>query len=256
MTPMRFSWLKHMARSPAHCLWAMEEAAEETLAMRLGSGGHAILLDKPYALWEGRTNSGACRPRSGKDWTAFEEAHAGEVILNESEYETAQAMASAVRRHSEARRLLFAPDVVHEQPIEWVTMGRPCAGTPDARSKTYVVDLKTTRCAEPDRFVRDGTFRHYPAQLAWYLDGVKASGLGTPSEAYIVAVESTPPHPVTVLRLTDSALTQGRKACRVWLERLLGCERDNYWPAYVEAIVPFDVEEALELEFGDAQDVA
>lgn len=239
--PVRFSALKHMSRSPAHFLHAAESGFEETLAMRLGSGCHAILFAQPCIVFPGKV-------RNGKVWDAFEAEHAEKCILNAREYDQAQAMADAILCHFDARRLLFADDVVHESTIHWQQLGRDCSGTPDVRGGKYIVDLKTTRCAEPGRFVRDGGFRHYPAQLAWYMDGVIASHLGTPSEAYIVAVESTPPHPVTVLRLTDRALMQGRKACRIWLERLLGCERDDRWPGYVESIVDFDADEPLELE--------
>lgn len=240
MKPVRFSHLKHMSRSAAHCRHAMESGWEDTLAMRVGSGTHALLFDQPVAIYPGKV-------RNGKAWEAFEEENAGRCILNQSEHAKAEAIADAIGCNRQAFDLLFGGDVVHEQTIIWDQLGRACSGTPDVRSDRYIVDLKTTKCADPQRFTRDATFRSYHAQLAWYLDGVVASGLGTPSEAYIVAVESTPPHCVTVLRLTDNAIDQGRRQCRVWFERFLSCERDDVWPGYVESVVDFDIETELEL---------
>jgi hypothetical protein len=247
--PCRFSWLKAMALSPLHCAHSAEKGWEQSLAMRMGSAVHAILFGQPYALWSGKV-------RNGKAWEAFQEEHHDALILNARELAEAQGVASAVEQHKEASRLLFADDAVIEQRIHWKTLGRECAGTPDVRAGGYIVDLKTTKCADPQRFIRDATFRAYHAQLAWYLDGVLQAGLGTPAEAYIVAVESTPPHPVTVLKLTDNAIDQGRRMCRVWLERLLACERANHWPGYVESVVDFDVDVPFELEFGDSEEHA
>jgi exodeoxyribonuclease VIII len=247
--PVRFSSLKAMARSPMHYRHSVEEGWEQSLAMRMGSAVHAILFGQPYALWSGKV-------RNGKAWEDFQAQHGETLILNARELAEAQGIAAAVESHSEARRLLIADDLAIERRINWSFMGRDCAGTPDVRAAGYIVDLKTTRCADPERFVRDASFRAYHAQLAWYLDGVIQAGLGTPTEAYIVAVESTPPHPVTVLRLTDNAIDQGRRLCRIWMERLLSCERANHWPGYVEGVVDFDVDVPLDLEFSDDEEHA
>ena len=83
----------------------------------------------------------------------------------------------------------------------------------------------------------------YHAQLAWYADGAKAAGLVLAPRCYVVAVEMKPPHVVTCLELTDRALDMGRRAYRLWWERLMVCERSDYWPGYVEGIAPLDVPE-------------
>jgi hypothetical protein len=46
-----------------------------------------------------------------------------------------------------------------------------------------------------------------------------------------------------VFRLTDNAIDLGERACRAWLERLLVCEDSDAWPAYTDAVVPFDIAE-------------
>jgi hypothetical protein len=75
-----------------------------------------------------------------------------------------------------------------------------------------------------------------------------------PLAAYVVAVESTPPFPVTVMRLTDRALDQGERLCTSWMETLLNCEASNFWPPYAQSIVPLDVPDDPEIEFSDGEE--
>ena len=106
-----------------------------------------------------------------------------------------------------------------------------------------LVELKTGKSAHPERFVSAGKFYGYHAQLAWYRRAMIESGVGTPASLWIVAAESAPPYPVTVFRLTEQAIELGERACRAWLENLLVCEANDSWPAYTDAVVPFDVED-------------
>lgn len=244
--PVRFSHLKAMAQSPAHCFNAFQESERrETLAIRIGSGVHAMLFGQPVVRWEGKV-------RNGKVWDAFKAAHAGAAILTRKEWARAEAIAASVRRNEHAARLLFGPATLREQTIHWEQLGRARRSTPDVRAPHYVVELKSTRCAEPGRFCRDATFRGYHAQMVDQLAAVEYETGIRPEKAYVVAVETLPPYVVTVLELTPRALDRGSQLCRLWLERLLVCEQANHWPAYCESIDVFDVaDDDLELTFGD-----
>jgi hypothetical protein len=231
--PTRFSCLKQFSLSAAHYRHSMlREDDKQSLALRLGSGVHAIVLDQPIARYSGR--------RAGKAWEAFELEHAGKVILNDREYSEANAMASAIMRRREAMEILFV-DTIIEQRIDWTFLGRACRSTPDARGPHHVAELKTGRTAHPSMFVRDAIRMHYHCQLAFYQDAIESATGVMPSKAYIVAVEKTAPYPVTILELTERTLEQGRKIVRLWFEQLLACEASNEWPEYSESIVPFDV---------------
>lgn len=233
---VRVSCLKRMAESPLHYLDSISSPFEETLSMKLGSGSHAMLLGKPWTVFTGAV-------RRGKAWDAFEADHAGSCILNQREADQSRAMVDAVLACPEASTLLKG--LTFERTLEYrhELQARECHATPDGFCSQRVVEFKTARSSEPGWFNRDGTRRHYHAQLAWYLDAVAYSGLGTPAEAFIIAVESKRPHPVTVMQLTDRAIDHGRRACRLWLERLIACEAFDRWPAYCESIVPFDTAE-------------
>jgi hypothetical protein len=245
--PLRFGNLKAMGQSAAHCLQSFRYAESGSLAIRIGAGTHAVSFDQPFAVFGAR--------RAGAVWEAFKLANADRPILNAKEMARAQAIAGSLRSNPLASRLLFSDGVKHEQTILWEQQGRARRSTPDARGFRYLVDLKTTRCAQPDQFGRDAMKRSYHAQLADYCDAIEAADGTRPTEVYIVAVESVPPYAVTVLRLTARALEQGARLCRMWFEQFIACEQSNAWPAYCESIVDLDVpDDDVGLVFGDDND--
>ena len=69
----------------------------------------------------------------------------------------------------------------------------------------------------------------------------------------LLAVESTAPYVVTVFRVTERALEQGRRTYRLWFERLMACEEADEWPGYVQSVVPLDVPESDEVTFGEEE---
>jgi hypothetical protein len=232
--PVRFSNLKHMARSALHYWDAVQLDRQDTLAMRLGRGAHAMVLGMPVVKWVGKT-------RNGKAWDAFKAQHVDKEILNGKEWAAAEGIALAIRRHPIAAPILFENTTLEEQ-IEWEFLGRKCTSRPDARrASAMVCDLKTTQCAEPKKFERDSMYRGYNAQLAFYEMAIEHATGTAPSEVYVVAVESKRPFAITVLQLTDEARESGRRLCRQWFERLLVCEASNAWPAYVDSIAQLNV---------------
>lgn len=244
--PVRFHHLKAMGQSALHCFASFQSDREESLALRLGAGTHALTFGQPVVVWTGKV-------RNGKVWDAFKAEHAGKIILNQKEHAKSKAIADALRSHPIASRLLFGPDVLHEDTIWWEQDGLRRRSTPDARSKSHLVELKTTRCADPERFARDARFRGYHAQVADYRDAMIAANGYAPKDCYLIAVESVRPYAVTVFRLTDRALELGQRAVRGWRERFVECLKSNAWPSYCESIADFDVQDDADLEllFGD-----
>lgn len=244
--PVRFSHLRNMSRSAAHYRYGVDHERKDTASFRLGRiVDTAILGGAEPLVWEGT--------RRGKAWDDFEASNDGADIVTQTEWSAAQPIIQAVRNHEHAMYLLKSG--VTKKRLFWEWLGRQCTGEPDVAGK-YLVDLKTARCAEPGRFVRQGTWYAYHAQLAWYRQGMLLSGLQPPGQCFIVAVETEPPYPVTVLSLTERAIEQGERLCRLWMERLLACEAAGHWPAYCESAVDFDVPDELELSYGDDEESA
>ena len=259
--PVRFSRLKLMARSPLHYWHACQVGdieGGESLALRLGSGTHALLFgqESRVVVYPGA--------RRGKAWDAFEEENAGKIILTATEAKTARGIAAAVRGHDVASRLLW-PDlrdvlgVSYERRIDWTREGRPSRSTPDVfytsrdGATTTIVDLKTTRDASPDWFCREAIRRAYHAQLVFYAEAVDCDPFEC--DLRIVAVESKPPHAVVVWQLTPGAIEHGQRLIGTWWEQLRACEEANVWPGYTQAVQRLDVEGDMPaLVFGDEQD--
>src|SRR5690349_14990861 len=164
--PVRFHNLRAMAQSALHAYQSFQDERDDSLAKRLGSGVHGLLLgqrvvkfDKPAKKGKGRA------PKNGETWELFKAENPDSVILNVKEWDRAHRVADAIRANPHAEMLLLSPGVVHESPILWEQDGRARQSTPDARL-SWVNELKTTRCAAPHRFKRDCRSRCYHAQVA------------------------------------------------------------------------------------------
>jgi hypothetical protein len=233
LAPVHFSTLKHIAQSPAHYLYHATHEPPQSAAFALGSAVDALLIGEPERVV-------CCSARRGtKEHAKFTDgAPENALVLNATEYAKACSMAEAVTRNRQAVELLTGE---RQRYVEWSWLGRHAAGTPDVFTLEHLTELKTGRTAHPERFMSSARWYGYHAQLAWYRRALIECGYGTPASYWIVAVESSPPFPVTVFRLTDNAIDMGERACRAWLERLLVCEQSDMWPAYTDAVVPFDV---------------
>lgn len=231
LDPVRFSRLKLMAKSPLHYL---SQNVEETAAMERGTATHSLVLGgKRVIAYPGAT-------RRGKEWEAFEAANQDAEILTKNDYELAHAMAESVKRNQQAMAVLAGQ---RELEVAWQMMGRSCGSRLDVLGTggAWVTDLKTCTVGDPARFMWQALRMNYHAQLAFYMEAARAAGLGDPQAAYVVAVESTAPHVVTTMRLSDRALARGRQLCALWLEKVLACEAAMAWPGYADGIVELDV---------------
>jgi hypothetical protein len=235
--PLRITRMKAMSASPQHYFAACQGDVEDpTLAMRLGTLGHAMLwpdVAPPYAIYEGS--------RRGKAWDEFRAAHGGIEIFTRSEANEASGMAEALDRHDDARELLR--NGTPEVPIMWNYCGRAFSSRLDVRGPNRVVELKTAKTSHPDFFVRDGSRMSYHAQVAAYrLALAQLTGRATCAiDAHIVAVEKKRPYVVTVFDVTERALREGEKLIRAWYEQIVACEEAKSWPGYSASRCQFDV---------------
>lgn len=252
LDPLRHGRLRKMAQSPLHFAADVERAAS---FFDKGQGAHSALLGgKRLAVWDKKSEAGNQCPRRGKDWDAFNAVNRDALILLPDEYEQVQRMAEAVQRCPDA---MWALDGQHEQTLFWDVQGRRCRGTPDVDGGDRVVELKTTKSSDPRKFRWDVLKYGYDGALAWYQDGLALQPQRRlmPTEAYIVAVESSLPYAVTVFRVPPAQLEKARRINRGLFERLLVCEASDEWPAYAQSIVDLEYPEtdAPELVFGEAE---
>ncbi len=254
MKPVHFSALKRMGMSAAHALYAMEGGEQpQTVSLQLGSAGHTLALGtgKRVVVYEGK------RDMRTHAYKAFAEENQDNIILNAREFAIATGMAKSLRQHPEALRYLEGE---REVPLEWDYLGRRCAtrgidvigGTLEHRSNIrFLSELKTTKCAKPSWFLHEVLRRGYATQLKFYETGI---GVDVP-ELVIVAVESAPPHPVVVFRVSDRMREQSEKQLRIWMELFLTCEASDEWPGYAQSIVDLDLPDDAELDFSGVEEV-
>jgi len=249
MTRLRFSTIKHFAQSPAHFAYWHGREMEPSAAMRIGTAVHsAVLGGAPVVRYDGT--------RRGKAWDDFESSYPGSTILNATEYDTAQQCAAATLAYEASAEVLHDGPGTNERLIEWDFNGVPFRSTPDRycgpSDAATLVELKTTRSAQPARFLRDATSRHYHAQVATYRAALASVGVQV-ARAVIVAVETVPPYNVTVLELTDRALDVGYRTACGWLEQYKVCESSGEWPGYAQAPIPFDIVGEEELDWSGVE---
>jgi hypothetical protein len=240
---LRFSRLRLFGKSAAHYKGAVEEP---TYDMERGTAVHGLVFGNIQVVgWE------EGRPRRGKDYDAFAADHPGALILTNSEYQTASAMAAAVQKNRLAKDIL---DGEYEQTMLWQRDGRWCRGTPDVRNdvRRFHAELKTGETADPRKFqwkLRDFC---YHGQLAWYADGAELAGRPRPESHYIVAVEAAAPYVSTVFRVRHDAIEAGRRLITTWLEQLRACEASDAWPPYCESVVELALADDSGLIFEEA----
>ena len=78
--------------------------------------------------------------------------------------------------------------------------------------------------------------RMWHAQLAWYQSALSVRSDDV-WQCYLLCVEATAPHCVTVLRVPRGLLADGERSITLWAERFRACEDSGEWPGYTEAII-------------------
>lgn len=250
---VRFGRLKLFAESPLHYLANVQSSASH---LSKGTAVHSLLLGgKRVTFYDKVTANGSSAPRRGAEWEAFKAANDGATILSRSEYDVSNRIADAVRANGMAMELL--KDCIPEDTLHFDYLGLPCRTTPDWRAKngSHFGELKTAKSSKPSRFAAQSLWMYYHAQMAWHREGMKRMGLWKDVKPgpYIIAVCSAPPFPVTIFKMTDTAMEAGEKLIRGWFEQLKTCIASRQFPAYSQAVVDLDVPSSEELVFANGE---
>lgn len=241
MPGVNWSTLKHMGRSPAHYLHALQnKSTDDTDARQRGRVVHqAVFEPERFAaevvVWPEK--------RVGKAYDAFLERHEGKEVVTPRMMEAATVIAKAARTNPMAAKYLaggmaehtirwtYRPPVLPNLP-EWSI---DCRGRLDFVSELgAIVDLKSTRDASPSGFGREVMRYESHVQAAFYVDGYEAS-TGVRLPFLFVAVEAAAPHVVQVYRVRDEQLELGRERYEALLAQLQVCRSESRWDGYASA---------------------
>lgn len=252
---LNWSRLKSLRVSPLRYQHDLAHPREDSTAFRIGRAVHTIVLEghatyhQRYAVYPGPV-------RRGKEWEAWRADHLGHEILNGAEAEKALACAAAMLEHPVARRHLT--EGAAEQVITWTDPDYdvPCKGRVDlSLSHGRLVELKTAADIHPRRWPAQCHRYGYYGQLAYYYDGLVASGVvqDDSPEPIMVAVETQAPHDVVVWAVPRDVLEHGRGEYKRLLELYCECRDSGHWPGQCEAELTLSVPAYADLEAGGDQ---
>jgi len=219
-----------LLRSPAIYAWKRANPTEATPSMLLGTLVHAFVLDQPRTfaanLHDYKTERAAWEARRKEIVSLGHTPVPGDV------WREAAAIAEAVTEHPDAAALLALPGE-SEWVVTWDENGTPCKGRIDRLAESangpLVIDLKTTRSL--DGFDKSIGEYGIHCQTMHYWRGVAAERGIEPPLPLLIAVETSAPYRVQVVRLSAADAAQGNAACvaayRVWRD----CTDANSWPS-------------------------
>jgi hypothetical protein len=233
---MSKSLLVEMEHSPGHLQWRRKNPKEQSPEMLFGSAVDCYIFDGPEvfdSLYVCRPDGLDLRTKAGKAWA---KEHAGREIVPAA----VRTCAEAVWGHREASGSLRGgssqPTVIwqHVDPDVGETgiwlRGRPDYYIVDSTGEHILVDLKTTKSADPQDFGKQAYNMRYHWQAAMYCDGIATVTDSACDAFFFIVAERDPPHRVEVYETPLSILEQGRDEYRAALRAYKRFSDADKWP--------------------------
>jgi len=210
MRALSYSSIKEFAKSPNHLLNYWSRESKPSQSMILGSAFHCLLLEpekfnERYAVAPDVDK----RTKEGKfQFEQFALSAEGREVITQGDYQTIQYMAAAARIDD-----VILMDIQAEIEVSGEINGVPFRGFVDGLHDKYIVDVKTTRSAHPDDFMRDAANLKYHLQAAIYLE------LTGRKDYFILAVENNQPFNVQLYQMTEDMIEKGREELFILTEK-------------------------------------
>lgn len=220
--PARFDWVrKHPEDGP------------RSRAMEFGTAAHREVLGTGWA-YAVSPHGDDWRSRKAQDWAAGKRAE-GVTPLLPAEREQIVAMAAAITTNPDARLMLQADEVWHEQSLFWVDddtgiWRRARLDAVKLYGRVLIIDYKSAKSADPEQFAKDvGNYR-YHWQHAWYTEAVlHVTGDMDPAFCFVVQ-EKDPPYAVGIYELDLDAVLAGAERCAAACRKYADCVAAGAWP--------------------------
>jgi len=184
-------------------------------------------------------------------WADWYARHIGHLHISRAQANTVEAMVVNAYGYDAARLLLDQPDAqrqvsyvmdypVRDPNLEGMTLRVQGRVDYQLCDEGIVMDLKTFGRGLAYRQVMTSCQQwHYFCQLALYREMARAAGW-EPRECLLLAVQSTPPHKVRVLRVGETRLSLAWEQVREALEVVAWCTYHGDWPGYSGQIEDLD----------------
>lgn len=239
LTGIHYSRLKLMAKSPLHYRQGPPSYSTET--QREGQLIHTAVLEPERfeleaRVWTGGMTADGKRKTLNKNSNAYKEfceqvRAEGGFVVEEWERDRILTIADRVRNHYYAGAL-FDSGEAEVSITRKHKSGFTLKGRLDWVGR-WLVDLKTTKNARPDKFARDAYTYGYFVQCAFYAD-LHHALTGERRPFALVCVEKSKPYDVVCFRVPDEAIDLGRQKYEGWLRTLRTCTDEDVWPGQDE----------------------
>ena len=225
-TAISKSWLDKIHRSPLHLRTYLDgESPTPTPAMQFGTAVHSFVLepDTVNRLYVPKPDGMKFSTREGKAWRAD---NADKTILTSDEWRAAMACRDSVYKHKAAKALLEKG--AKEQSAFYTNpdTGEVCKARFDNLLDHCVADVKTTKDASPDGFIKSIVNFRYDVQVPHYLEGPQLDNF------FFICVETEPPYAVAVYRANADILKRGMAIRKRNLITYAECKSRDQWPGY------------------------
>lgn len=232
--------------TPAHYRHWTQHGGGHVAAFDFGQAAHAEVLGVGREIVAVDAKAWTTKAAKAERDEAYE---AGKIPLLVHEAEQVRGMAAAIRRHPLAAALLSPEDAHIEHALIW--QDEPTGVWRRAKldvlryladGRTAVVDYKSAATAAPEEFRRSVHRYGYHQQGPYYLDGVRAVGLGGDDAIFLFVVqEKTAPYLVSVVQLDVEAMAWGERLNRQAIDIYARCVATGQWPGYGDHVHHIDL---------------
>lgn len=247
-TSVSSTGLRRLLKSPKTFKAALDgPPIEPTEAMKFGTLVHHVILEgadflKRYVVApefvgltkDGRESKQSASAKAKRDEWHTEQILAGNVIVEQKEFDDVRGMLDSVLLHQDAFALLKNGVTEVSGYYRDPETGILCRLRPDYISMQHmvIVDLKTTRSVEEEEFSKAIWNYRYDFQIAMYGEGAEQICQRKVDYHAFIAVEKEPPYECAVYLADEAMLEKGQQDYHRSLRILRQCIDAGHWPRY------------------------
>jgi hypothetical protein len=210
---------------------------KQTTAFLVGRAAHTLILEgletfiSQYGCGPVNEKTGAQYGQGTKAWADWEKTNEKTGLTTDQSILLFE-MQHSIKNHPLAKTLLHGG--IAEGVVRGTYHDVPCQGRIDYWRAGEFIDFKT--CDDLNWFEADAKRYGYFHQLAFYRALLRDILEQKEVAIFLIAAEKKEPYRSGVFRVGEGALMQCEKENREAMERLLYCERENFWPTGYEEV--------------------
>jgi hypothetical protein len=214
---------------------------KSTKSMDLGTLIHTYILEKNHFL--DRYFPAVFKDRRKKEYLEAKKIADGKEVVSKKYYESCKLIDEKLAKDPIGKNLFTNGKVEHSIFWKDPETGLLLKSRPDFISDNYIVDIKTTQCAEKYQFRKSVKNYKYHIQAAMQLDAYKAVTGKSHLNYIYFAIEPEEPFVFSIITLGDDFIEAGREEYKKGLQLYLECMKNNYWPGYHKGIIEINMGE-------------